>query len=85
MPKAVSLDVNDDFGTFQTPLHEIIFQKLAISDYDEPSVKLYTSWKRKTSVQGNKKPIQLREYVDCNDEDDYKGIVPEIDGTHDAM
>jgi len=84
MPKAVSLDVNDDFQAFQTRLHEIIFKKLAISDYDEPSVKLYASWKSKTSVQGNKKPIQLSEYVDCNDEDDYEGIVQEIHGTRNA-
>src|SRR5436190_21065663 len=70
-PKSTSLNVN--FRPFRTKLDEIIFKKANVSEFDNPSIKVYASWRTRSSIQGSKKPLPISEYVNFNDELDYEG------------
>lgn len=83
-PNAATVDVNDDYEAFREKLHDKIIKKVDIDPFGDYSIKLYASWRSKTSVQGAKKPLQVGDFLSFGDEDDYEGIVQEIRATHNS-
>jgi hypothetical protein len=83
-PKSMTVDVNDEYEEFRAKLHDIIMIKADIDFLDNYSIHLLRSWRTKLSIQGTKKPLQLGDYVDFNEEGDYEAMVMDIRGTHNA-
>jgi hypothetical protein len=83
-PKSITVDVNDEYEEFRAKLHNIIMTKAELDFLDDYSIHLLASWRTKTSIQGNKKPLQAGDYVDFNKEEDYEGVIMDICGTHNA-
>jgi hypothetical protein len=83
-PKSITVDVNDEYEEFRAKLHNIIMTKAELDFLDDYSIHLLASWRTKTSIQGNKKPLQAGDYVDFNEEEDYEGVIMDIRGTHNA-
>ena len=81
----VSFNVNDNFGDIQMKLYEIIVKKSDVSPFDGPFIKLYASWRTRSSIQHSKKPLHISKYIDLNDESDYEGIIQDIQAANNSL